>query len=146
VEFEMRVKKIVELRTRFEKAIANYVDSRDRMFEEDETPGYVDPVADVYLDGDRQLIFIETPAMDEKSVVTEVQDDLIVVTAKKNVPRPAGRKYSQMERAIGTYQKKVSLAFRDREIENISHSYKFGVIKIEIIYGEKNEIQATNSF
>jgi len=133
------VKKIVELRARFEKAIANYVDNRDRVFEEDETPGYVDPVADVYLDGNRQLIFIETPAMDEKSVVTEVKDDFIVVTAKKNTPRPAGRKYSQMERSVGTYLKKVSLAFRDRDVKEICHNYKFGVIKIEIIYGEKNE-------
>lgn len=134
----MRVKKIVELRARFEKAIANYVDSRDRMFEDDENPGYVDPVADVYLDGNRQLIFIETPAMDEKSVVTEVKDDVLVFSAKKNTPRPAGRKYFQMERPVGMYLKEVDLAFRDRDVENVSHSYNYGVIKIEIKYaGEK---------
>lgn len=131
----MRVKKIVELRARFEKAIANYVDSRDRMFEEDENPGYIDPVADVYLDGNRQLIFIETPAMDEKSVVTEVKDDVVVFSANKNTTRPAGRKYFQMERPIGMYLKEVALAFRDRKVEDVCYSYSFGVIKIEIKYG-----------
>ena len=131
----MRVKKIVELRARFEKAIANYVDSRDRMFEDDENPGYIDPVADVYMDGNRQLVFIETPAMDEKSVVTEVKDDVVVFSAKKKMPRPAGRKYFQMERPVGIFLKEIPLAFRNREIDEICHSYKYGVIKIEIIYG-----------
>ncbi len=136
----MRVKKIVELRARFEKAIANYVDSRDRMFEDDENPGYVDPVADVYMDGNRQLVFIETPAMDEKSVVTEVKDSEIVFYARKKMSRPAGRKYFQMERSVGMYMKRIPLAFRDREVKDICHSYKYGVIKIEIIYGGENEI------
>lgn len=133
----MRVKKIVELRARFEKAIANYVDSRDRMFEDDENPGYIDPVADVYLDGNRQLIFIETPAMDEKSVITEVKGDVLVFSAKKSTSRPTGRRYSQMERPVGMYLKEVELAFRDRKVENVCHSYSSGVIKIEIKYEEE---------
>lgn len=131
----MRVKKIVELRTRFEKAIANYVDNRDRMFENDENPGCIDPVADVYMDGNRQLVFVEAPAMDEKSVETEVKDDIMIFAAKKKMPRPAGRKYFQMERPVGMYMKKIPLAFRERRIEDICYSYKFGVIKIEIIFG-----------
>lgn len=107
------------------------------MFEDDEKPGFVDPVADVYMDGNRQLVFIETPAMDEKSVETEVKDGVLEFTARKNTARPAGRKYFQMERPVGMYLKKIPLAFRNMEVKEICHSYKFGVIKIEIIFSEE---------
>lgn len=133
----MEIKRILELRARMEKALAAYLGGRgDNPFNNRDI-GYINPSADVYIDGRRQLIFIETPAMIEDSVKVDIIDDNLVFSSGKTVSRHTGRKYLQIERKIGSYTKRIPLAFKESEVVSVKHSYKLGVIKIEIEYGEK---------
>ena len=133
----MEIKRILDLRARIDKALAGYFGANRQSRDDGRDVGYIDPCADVYTDGGRQLIFIETPDLIEDSVKIEVSDGEICFTGSKKVTRHTGRKYLQIERKIGTFTKRVPLAVPGSDVVSIKNSYKLGVIKIEIEYGEQ---------
>jgi HSP20 family molecular chaperone IbpA len=133
----MEIKRILDLRARIDKALAAYLGTNRQPQDDGRDVGYIDPCADVYTDGTRQLIFIETPDLIEDSIKIEVSDGSICFAGSKKITRHTGRKYLQIERKIGTFTKRVPLAFPDSKIVSMKNSYKLGVIKIEIEYGEK---------
>jgi HSP20 family molecular chaperone IbpA len=133
---DMEIKTIIDLKARFEKALIEYLKGTGKMSEDPERVGYLDPSMDVYIDGNRQLIFLETPGVSEDSITTETEDGTLIVSCEKNLDRPYGRRYLQMERSVGIYFKTVPLE-KNRTVKSISHSYKYGVIKIVIEYGAK---------
>ncbi|HDT11363.1 MAG TPA: Hsp20/alpha crystallin family protein [bacterium] len=132
----MEISRLVELRARLEKALLEYLKGRSKPENDPEKVGCLDPSMDVYIDGERQLIFLETPDIIEDSINIELSGQILSFSAEKKLDRPYGRKYLQMERSVGTYFKSISLE-DDGPVKSISHSYKYGVIKIEIEYGEK---------
>ncbi len=133
----MGISKLTELRAQIEKALLDYLKGRNKLGDRSEKIGCLDPAMDVYLDGDRQLIFLETPAIIEDSIKIEVSDNTLSFSAEKKLDRPYDRKYLQMERPVGVYFKTIDLTKKNR-VNSISHTYKFGVIKIEIEYGENS--------
>ena len=132
----MEIRKIAELRERIEKALADYFSSKCQIPDGNRDIGYINPAADVYLDGNRQLVFIETPTLIEDSVKIDIAESDIRFTAGKETLKGSGRKYLQIERKIGEFTKSIPRAWTDRDIISVEHSYKFGVIKIEIEYSE----------
>lgn len=133
----MEIKRIVELRSRLEKALVSYIERNKKTLGDTKNIGFINPSSDIYIDGNRQLIFIETPAMIEDSVKIEVVDGNLIFSARKKITRHSGRKYLQIERKVGVFTKTVPLAFKEKKFSSIKHSYKLGVIKIEVEYGEK---------
>lgn len=133
----MEIERIVQLRARLEKALLNYMDGKNKILHLQKDMRFVNPKSDVYIDGNRQLVFLETPAIVRDSIKTSVVGDEVIFSAEKIISRNSIRKYLQIERTVGTFMKSIPLVFRDRKIKNIDHSYKFGVVKIEIEYGDQ---------
>jgi len=131
----MEINKLIELRARLEKALLEYLKGKNRPGNDPEKVGYLDPSMDVYMDGNRQIIFIETPGIIEDSIIVDISGHTALFSSEKNLERPYGRKYLQMERAVGTYFKNIPLT-RENSIKSVTHSYKYGVVKIVIEYGE----------
>ncbi|HRZ78616.1 MAG TPA: Hsp20/alpha crystallin family protein [bacterium] len=128
----MEITRIIQLRARLEKALLTYLGSGGRSFSHKKDMRFINPRMDVYTDGQRQLIFLETPAVNKDSIKIDVSDRNIVFSAEKKICRNSDRKYIQIERSVGTFFKTVPLAFDDLNISGICHTYRHGVIKIEI--------------
>lgn len=131
----MNMEKLIDLRTRMERVIANYVARVSEEYLEDERGlNVVAPAADTYLDGDRQIIFLETPALDERSVEITRREGMLIFRGVKRRPDQAGRRYLHLERSTGDYLKILPLERPEEDIVSVAHSYKHGVIKITIRY------------
>jgi HSP20 family molecular chaperone IbpA len=131
----MEINRLVELRARLEKALLEYLKGRERPHDDPERVGYLDSSMDVYMDENRQLIFLETPGIIEDSIKIDISGNIVSFSAEKNLDRPYGRKYLQMERPVGTYFKAIPLT-KESGVTSINHTYKYGVVKIVIEYGE----------
>ncbi len=133
----MKIEKLIDLRLSMERVIANYVARMSEEYLEDEKGlNVISPATDTYLDGERQIIFIETPALEEKSVDISRRDGMLVFRGVKKVPSRHNRKYLHMERNTGDYLKLVPLEKGEENIADIEHSYKYGVVKITVTYRE----------
>ncbi len=131
----MNMERLIDLRVRMERVIANYVARVSEEYLEDERGlNVVAPAADTYLDGDRQIIFLETPALDERSVEITRREGMLVFRGLKKRPDQASRRYLHLERSTGDYLKIVPLERPEQDIVSIEHSYKHGVIKIVVLY------------
>lgn len=133
----MEIRRILELRARIDKALASYLGAKKKSPDSGRDVGYINPSADVYVDGNRQLIFIETPDLIEDSVKIDLADGSVCFTASKRITRHTERKYLQIERKIGTFTKRIPVAFQNRPVISMKNSYKLGVVKIDVEYGEK---------
>ncbi|HNW81446.1 MAG TPA: Hsp20/alpha crystallin family protein [bacterium] len=131
----MEIKRIIQLRARLEKALLTYLDGKNKPFTARKDMRFINPKSDVYTDGKRQLVFLETPAINKDSIKIDVSGDSIVFSAEKNISRNPDRKYIQIERTVGTFFKTTPLAFERENILSIDHTYRLGVVKIEIEYG-----------
>lgn len=130
----MEIRRIIQLRARLEKALLTYLGSQGRSFSLKKDMRFINPRMDVYTDGLRQLIFLETPAVNKDSIKIDVSGGSVVFSAEKKMARNADRKYIQIERSVGTFFKTVPFAFENMSIKNITYTYRLGVIKIEIEY------------
>ena len=134
----MEIRRIIQLRARLEKALLTYLSGRGRSLSTKKDMRFINPGMDVYTDGLRQLIFLETPAVNKDSIKIEASGDTIVFSAEKKVSRNSDCKYIQIERSVGTFFKTIPLAFENVRVISINHTYRLGVVKIEIEYsGEK---------
>ncbi len=131
----MNVEKLIDLRIRMERVIANYVARVSEEYLEDERGlNVVAPAADTYLDGDRQIIFLETPALDEQSVEITRREGMLIFRGIKRKPDQTGRRYLHLERSAGDYLKILPLERPEEEVVSVEHSYRHGVIKITVLY------------
>ncbi len=131
----MDINKLNELKARFEKALLEYLKGSGKLANDPERVGYLDSSMDVYMDGNRQLVFLETPGITEDSITVELAGGNLIFSCEKLLDRPYGRKYLQMERSVGAYFKNIPLA-KESPVKSIAHSYKYGVVKIEIEFGD----------
>jgi len=131
----MNMEKLIDLRSKMERIIANYVARiSEEYLEEKKGLNIVSPPADTYLDGDRQIIFLETPSLDEKSIEITHRDGMILFRGIKKKPDHGKRRYLHLERGTGDYLKILPLERPKDEIITTECSYKHGVVKIVIIY------------
>ena len=131
----MNMEKLIDLRSRMERVIANYVARvNEEYLEEEKGLNVVAPAADTYLDGDRQIIFLETPALDERSVELSRRDGMLLFRGLKRKPNYGERHYFHLERGTGDYLKVLPLERADEDILSVKHSYRHGVVKITVLY------------
>lgn len=128
----MEIRRIIQLRARLEKALLTYLGGGGRPFSHKKDVRFINPRTDVYTDGLRQLIFLETPALNKDSIKIDMTGGAVIFSGEKRMVRNADRKYIQIERSVGTFFKTIPLAFDNMNISGISHTYRHGVIKIEI--------------
>lgn len=134
----MKVEKLLELKNRMERIIANYIAKMGEDYlEVEKSMNIISPPADIYLDGNRQIIFLETPGIVSSTVDISYRNGMLVFKAEKKKPEKLNRKYIHMERNIGNYFKIVPLEMGEKDITGIEHTYKYGVIKIEVSFGDK---------
>lgn len=135
----MKVEKLLEMKSRMERIIANYIAKMGEDYAEgEEGVNIITPPADTYLDGVRQIMFIETPSMDMESVNISCKNNMLVFKADKVSAKTNKRKYLHMERSLGSYFKLVPLQKEEKDIEEIKFTYKYGVIKITVWYKEQS--------
>ncbi len=140
----MNMEKLIALRSRMERVIANYVARMSEEYLEDERGlNVVTPAADTYLDGNRQIVFLETPALDEQSIEVTCRDGMLLFRGVKRKPDLGGRHYLHLERSTGDYLKVLPLERPEQEIESVEHSYKYGVIKITVHYRDRGDAPRT---
>jgi HSP20 family molecular chaperone IbpA len=133
----MKISKIQNIKSRFERLVANYISKMGEEYEEMENRNDIlSPPSDVYMDLNRQLIFIETPALDLETVKIAHSDDTLTFKAEKTGPLKTNRHYIHMERSAGSYHKNVQLEKPGSEVKDINFTYKYGVIKITVTYGD----------
>lgn len=133
----MEIKRIIQLRARLEKALLTFLDAKNKSLNARKDMRFINPKGDVYVDGNRQLIFLETPALNKDSIKIDISDDSVIFSAEKNILRNSARKYLQIERTVGTFLKTIPLVLDNPGIKSINHTYRLGVIKIEIEFGGK---------
>lgn len=133
----MKIERLIDLRLSMERVIAHYVARMSEEYIEDEKGLHViSPAADSYLDGDRQILFLETPALDGSTIEISHHNGMLVFRGSKKQPDRRGRRYLHMERATGDYLKVIPIEGKEEAIAGIEHSYRFGVVKIVVTFSE----------
>jgi HSP20 family protein len=101
-------------------------------FLEDELPsGTWAPPVDVAEEGDKILVKIEVPGMDEKDLKVHFEDGMLTVTGERQFERKDERNYHRIERAYGTFTRSFSLP-RSVDANLITANYRNGILEIEI--------------
>ncbi len=132
----MKVEKLVELRNMMEKVIDDYIARMgDEFVQEGEKVNVISPPMDIYEDGNRQIIFMETPSLQETSIQFHFKSGNLVFLGEKGRTDENGTNYLHMERSMGSYFKIVPLMKDEKLVEEVNHSYKLGVVKITVKYG-----------
>jgi HSP20 family protein len=101
-------------------------------FLEDELPsGTWAPAVDVAEEGDKILVKVEVPGMDEKDLKINFEDGMLTVTGERQFERKDERNYHRIERAYGTFTRTFSLP-RTVDASAIIANYRNGILEIEI--------------
>ncbi|MFO7735976.1 MAG: Hsp20 family protein [bacterium] len=142
----MRLENLLELRDRLNKLISRYTEKlEDINLRSSEYSPVIKPPMDVYSDGNRQLVYVETPDIIKKTLVFKMDtssNSLTFSASKGNAEKKEKnhrRNYMNMDRKAGKYSRKIPLT-ADSSVSSVKHSYKLGVLKIEIIYKGQNHV------
>jgi HSP20 family protein len=101
-------------------------------FLEDELPsGTWAPAVDVAEEGDKILVKVEVPGMDQKDLKINFEDGMLTVTGERQFERKDERNYHRIERAYGTFTRTFSLP-RTVDPNAIKATYVNGILEIEI--------------
>ena len=99
---------------------------------DDELPsGTWAPAVDVAEEGDKIVVKIEVPGMEEKDLKVNFEDGMLTVSGERQFERKDTRNYHRIERAYGTFTRSFSLP-RSVDANAITASYRNGVLEIEI--------------
>ena len=108
-------------------------------FLEDELPsGTWAPAVDVAEEGDKILVKVEVPGVDEKDLKINFEDGVLTVTGERQFERKDERNYHRIERAYGTFTRTFSLP-RTVEANAITANYRNGILEIEIPKKEESK-------
>lgn len=133
----MKITKLVELKESIDKVVGRYISEiDDELSQKGQDLGIISPPVDIYIDKNRQIVFLETPGMDLDSVNITHKDNELYFKASKIKPIPCGRRYIKMDRIHGEYVKTCPINLQGRKIDNIEHTYKHGVVKITVMFSE----------
>jgi HSP20 family protein len=89
------------------------------------------PAVDVAEEGDKILVKVEVPGMNENDLKVHFEDGMLTVTGERQFERKDERNYHRIERAYGTFTRTFSLP-RTVDANAITANYRNGVLEIEI--------------
>ena len=89
------------------------------------------PPVDVAEDGEKILVKVEVPGMEEKDLKVNFQDGLLSVSGERQFERKDDRNYHRIERSYGSFVRTFSLP-RSVDANAIVANYRNGVLEIEI--------------
>jgi HSP20 family protein len=104
---------------------------RFQFMEDAPTSGTWAPPVDVAEEGDRIMVKVEVPGVDEKDLKVHFEDGILSVSGERQFERKDNRNYHRIERTYGSFVRQFSLP-RSVDASAIVASYRNGVLEIEI--------------
>lgn len=89
------------------------------------------PPVDVAEEGDKILVKVEVPGVNEKDLKVNFEDGLLTVSGERQFDRRDDRNYHRIERAYGSFVRTFNLP-RSVDASAIKANYVNGVLEIEI--------------
>lgn len=89
------------------------------------------PPVDVAEEGDKILVKVEVPGINEKDLKVNFEDGLLTVSGERQFERKDERNYHRIERTYGSFVRTFNLP-RSVDATSIKASYVNGVLEIEI--------------
>lgn len=89
------------------------------------------PPVDVHEEGEKIVLKVEAPGVDEKDLRVTYEDGMLTITGERQFERREERNYHRIERAYGTFTRSFSLP-RSVDAGRIAANYRNGVLEIEI--------------
>src|SRR5438034_2966563 len=86
------------------------------------TSGTWAPPVDVAEEGDKIMVKVEVPGMEEKDLKVHFEDGLLTVTGERQFERKDERNYHRIERSYGSFVRTFSLP-RSVEVNAITANY-----------------------
>ena len=86
---------------------------------------------DVAEEGDKILVKIEVPGVEEKDLKINFEDGVLTVSGERQFERKDERNYHRIERAYGTFTRTFALP-RTVDANQITANYRSGILEIEI--------------
>jgi len=91
---------------------------------------------DLYRDGDHYVLDADLPGIDPGSVDIDVDGQLLTIRAERTLASGDGVKWITRERETATFVRQLNLG-QGIDIENISASYRNGVLSVTIPVSER---------
>jgi len=91
---------------------------------------------DLYRDGDHYVLTADLPGIDPGSVDVDVDGQLLTIRAERTLPDGEGVTWITREREAASFLRQLSLG-QGVDTENISASYRNGVLSVTIPVSEK---------
>jgi len=104
---------------------------RFNFLDEERANGTWAPPVDIAEEGDRMLVRVEVPGVEEKDLRVQFEDGLLMVSGERQFERKDDRNYHRIERSYGTFVRTFSLP-RNVDVNKIAASYKNGILEIEV--------------
>jgi HSP20 family protein len=89
------------------------------------------PPVDVAEEGDKIMVKVEVPGVDEKELKVHFEDGILTVSGERQFERKDNRNYHRIERTYGSFIRTFSLP-RSVDANAIVANYRNGVLEIEI--------------
>ena len=89
------------------------------------------PPVDVAEEGDKILVKVEVPGVDQKDLKVSFEDGLLTISGERQFERKDDRNYHRIERACGTFVRTFNLP-RSVDASAIKANYVNGVLEVEI--------------
>jgi len=116
-------------------ALQNRVNSLFRDFNETESPlttaSFV-PAVDVYEDGEKVMLKLEVPGIEEKDIDVRVENHTLTVKGERKLEKEEKEEnFHRIERSYGSFYRAFTLP-STVDTENVQASYQAGVLKLEM--------------
>lgn len=89
------------------------------------------PAANVGTTGDAAQVYLFAPGVDPKSIELTLQDNLLLVSGKREVPADEKAVYYRQERFSGEFRRVITLP-DDVDPERVDASYRDGVLHVTV--------------
>lgn len=96
------------------------------------------PPVDVLEEGEKIVVKVEAPGVDEKDLRVTYEDGTLTVSGERQFERREDRNYHRIERAYGSFTRSFTLP-RSADASRIAASYRNGVLEIEIPKREESQ-------
>jgi len=96
------------------------------------------PPVDVHEEGEKIVVKVEAPGVEEKDLRVTFEDGLLTVSGERGFERKDDRNYHRIERAYGSFTRSFTLP-RSVDASRIAASYRNGVLEIEIPKREESQ-------
>jgi len=116
-------------------ALQNRVNSLFRDFNETENPlttaSFV-PAVDVYEDGEKVVLKLEVPGIEEKDIDVRVENHTLTVKGERKFEKEEKEEnFHRIERSYGSFYRAFTLP-STVDTENVQANYHAGVLKLEM--------------